>query len=231
MSINLLGCIGVGKSSLCHALARAIEKDTGKPCRELLEPAAIEDGVKSVFLERFYKDEPRWAFTVQVEMLCFRRKQIRLAQNLAFNGECSVADNSYFGDSCFVTLLEKEGKLSHDEADLYFELFHQMSEDVMYPQAFVYLDVNPATALERINKRMSEKAGRSMESGIATSYLEGLIGEYNELVGNLSRFSHVVRLDWNPPRTRERLDEEAGDLWSYIKKLRDTSPIPCQIGL
>lgn len=229
--IPCMGCIGSGKSELCHALARVITRDTGKPCRELLEPAATEDGVKSRFLERFYADEERWGFTVQVEMLTVRRKQTRLAQLLAFNGENTVSDSAYESDSVFVSMLERQGKMTKDEADMYFELFHQMSEDVMYPQAFIYLDVTPETAKKRIDKRMSEKTGRLMESDISLTYLSDLIREYNELLGNLSRFSHIVRVDWNDDKTPRQIEEAAENLWAHIKMLRETNPIPCQIGL
>lgn len=229
--IPCMGCIGSGKSELCHALAKVIYEDTGKPCRELLEPAATEDGIKSKFLDLFYSDEKRWGFTVQVEMLCFRRKQTRLAQLLSFNGENSVSDSAYESDSVFVSMLEKQGKMTHDEADMYFELFHQMSEDVMYPQAFIYLDVTPETALRRINKRMSEKAGRAMESGISRQYLSDLIAEYNELLGNLSRFSHIIRVDWNADKTTDEIRQEAKKFWEHIKTLHSINPIPCQIGL
>ena len=229
--IPIIGCIASGKSSLCHALARSISEDTGKPCREFLEPAATEDGMASKFLPLFYNDPPRWAFAVQVEMLTTRRKQTRLAQLLSYNGEHSVSDSAYEADSVFVSLLEKRGEISHAEADLYFELFHQMSEDVLYPQAFVYLSVNPDTAKKRLDRRMSEKAGRVMESGIKLDYLTGLINEYDQLTANLSRFSHVIKLDWNSDKTPEEIEVAAKNLWYLIKSTEHTSPIPCQLGL
>lgn len=225
--IPIIGCIASGKSSFCHALAHTIEKDTCAKCREFLEPAAKEDGYASVFLPKFYADPKRWSFATQIEMLTVRRKQTRLAQTLAFNGENSVADSSVWSDSVFVNLLQKMNQITDEEADLYFELFHQMSEDFLYPQAFVYLAVSPETAKRRLDKRLTEKEGRKMESDISLGYLAGLIAEYNELCSNLSRFSHVIRLDWNEDRTVEQIETESFRVWSQVKMLTKDCPIPC----
>ena len=127
--------------------------------------------------------------------------------------------------------MEKSGDLSKDEADCYFELFHNMSREIMYPQVFVYLHVSPEKAIVRLNKRMSEKAGRACESSIPVSYMSDLIAEYHELTSNLSRFSHVITLDWDEDRTPEQILGAARGLWEQIKAMRENMTIPCQICL
>jgi deoxyadenosine/deoxycytidine kinase len=230
--IPVIGCIASGKTSFCRALAKAIAEDTGKPCRTMFEPATEDDdGSKNPFLAAYYKDVPRWAFTIQIYLLNKRLEQTRLAQAMAMNGENSVADSSIWSDSIFVCKLEKSGDMTHDEADCYFELFHNMSREIMYPQCFVYLDVSPDTSMRRLAQRISEKEKRKCESSIPRAYMEGLIAEYRELTSNLSRFSHVITLDWNKDRTPDEIDQEARNLWTQIKRVRDTMTIPCQITL
>lgn len=230
--IPVIGCISAGKTSFCKALAKAIADDTGKPCRTMFEPATEDDdGTKNPFLDLYYGNIKRWAFTIQIYLLNKRLEQTRLAQAMSMNGENSVADSSLWSDSIFVSKLEKSGDLSKDEADCYFELFHNMSREILYPQCFIYLNVSPETAMKRLTKRMSEKAGRICESSIPREYMEGLLAEYHELTSNLSRFSHVITLNWDMDRTKEEINDEAKRVWEQIKRIRSTMTIPCQITL
>ena len=232
MHIPVIGCISAGKTSFCKALSKVIEQDTGKPCRTMFEPATEDDeGDCNPFLPLYYKDIPRWAFTIQIFLLNKRLEQTRLAQSLAMAGENSVADSSLWSDSIFVSKLEKSGDMTKDEANCYYELFHNMSREIMYPQVFVYLHVSPEKSIQRLNKRMTEKSGRACESKIPVSYMADLIAEYHELTSNLSRFSHVITLDWDKDRTPAEIEEAARDLWIQVKAMRSNMTIPCQISL
>lgn len=231
--IPVIGAIATGKSCFTTALGEVIREEEGE-CKCFYEPAAKEDGEASVFLPRFYDPnggQERWGFTVQVEMLTRRFKQHKLAQALSRDGVSSVADSAIWSDGVFVNLLEKDGKMDHDEADLYYDLFAEMCGSLMYPTAIIYLSVTPEKALERLNKRMSEKEGRKMESNIPLSYLAGLIGEYNELVTHLRGFCHVLTIDWMQDKTPDQIKDSARDIFHTIKDLRQRCPIGCQIGL
>ncbi len=229
--IPVIGAIATGKSSFTKALGEVIREESGE-CRCFYEPAAKEDGEASVFMPLFYKDQQRWGFTVQVEMLTKRLKQHKLAQTLSRDGISSVADSAIWSDGVFVNLLEKDGKMTHDEANLYYDLFAEMTcGNLSYPTAIIYLSVTPEKALERLNKRMTEKAGRKMEANIPISYLAGLIAEYNELVSHLRNFCHVLTVDWMQDRTPIEIKESAREILHTIKELRKNCPIGCQIGL
>ena len=78
---------------------------------------------------------------------------------------------------------------------------------------------------------MSEVAGRNMESDISIDYLKNLIAEYKELVSNMSRFCHVIRLPWDEDKIQEQINDEAKKVWEQVKYLRENCPIPCQLGL
>lgn len=223
--ICILGLIGSGKSSLTKALSSVIREEEGE-CAELYEPASKTNP----YLADFYTDGARWGFTIQVFLLNRRLEQHRYAQALSLSGRASVADSSVFSDSCFVSLLEKDGVITHREADTYFELFRNMSRELLYPSAFIFLDTAPEIALSRIEKRISEKESRRCEAGIPIDYLRSLQAEYNELLNGLGRFSHVLRLDWNQSLDDRALSLEAARVWEKVKALRDI-PIPCQMGV
>lgn len=228
--IPIIGCIASGKSKFTSILGEVIREDQGE-CKCFYEPAAKEDGEASDFLPYFYKDQERWAFAVQVEMLTKRVSQHKMAQHLSFNGISSVADSTVFSDSVFVNLLERQGKLKKEEADLYYRLFSELMESILYPTAIIHLAVTPEVALHRLNKRMSEKEGRVMESSIPISYLQGLISEYNELVSYLKNFCHVITLNWNDDRSDDQIKMIAEGVWSSIKTMKETMPIGCQLGI
>ncbi len=230
--IPTMACIASGKSVFTRALGEAIEQDTGKHCYKFFEPCSDdEEGGSSRFLPLFYKNMKRWGFTVQIEMLLKRRKQSRFARILALQGDNSVADSDIRSDGVFVNMLQKDGMITQEEADLYYELFQDFCEPELYPTAIVYLDCTPETCLRRLNKRMSEVAGRNMESDISISYLRNLISEYKELISNMSRFCHIIRLPWDEDKTQEQINDEARKVWEQVKFLREKYPIPCQLGL
>lgn len=224
--LSVLGLIGSGKSSLTRILSKIIRDETGF-CEELYEPASKTNP----YLADYYRDPSRWGFSIQVYLLNRRLEQHRYAQAMALAGKCSVADSAIHADSCFVSMLEKDGTISKREAETYFDLFRNMSRELLYPTAFIYLDVSPEKALERVAKRISQKESRKCEAGIPVDYMQRLRAEYMELLSSLSRFAHVIRVDWNDDRSDEEIEVEAQSLWTQIKLLRDSMPIPCQIGV
>lgn len=224
--INVLGLIGSGKSELTKHLVDVIQAETGN-CMGIFEPASKTNP----YLADYYQSPERWGFTIQVFLLNRRLEQCRLAQSLCLSGENCVADSSIFSDSVFVNMLEKSGTMDKRDANTYFELFQNMSRDLMYPTAVLYLDVPIDVALHRISKRMSEKEGRKCEAGIDPSYLHSLQVEYEQLLTGLQRYTHVIRIDWSQDKTQSEIREAAKTLYHDVLSLRRIEPIRCFIGL
>ena len=224
--INILGLIGSGKSELTKHLSQVIEEETGN-CRGIFEPASKTNP----YLADYYENPERWCFNIQVFLLNRRLEQCRLAQSLCLSGENCVADSSIFSDSVFVNMLEKSGVMSSKDADTYFELFQNMSRDLMYPTAILYLDVPVDVALHRIAKRMSEKEGRKCEAGIDPSYLQALQIEYEQLLTGMQRYTHVIRIDWSQDKTQNEFHSAAYKLYHDVLSVRRIEPIRCFIGL
>ena len=224
--IKCLGLIGAGKSQLTKALQEVIQEETGS-CRAIFEPASKTNP----YLADYYADPMRWGFTIQVFLLNKRLEQARLAQSLCLAGEHVVGDSSIFSDSVFVSMLEKTGTVDKRDADTYFELFQNMSRDLMYPTAILYLDVPVEVSLARIAKRMGEKEGRRCEAGIDPVYLHGLQVEYEQLLTGMQRYTHVVRVDWSGDKTESEIKIAAKKLYHDVLELRRIEPIRCYIGL
>ena len=226
VEICVLGVIGSGKTRFSNALVEAI-RSSGKQCKALLEPASKTNP----YLSDFYKDPEKYGFSMQIYLLNKRFEQQLLAQSLCLAGENCVMDSSIFSDSCFVNLLEKDGVISKRDCDTYFELFQNMSRDCLYPTAVVYLDCTIEKNVERINKRMTEKAGRACESAIDKDYLYKLKLEIEQLVTGFQRYTHVIRLDWNEDLTQEQIEAKALEVYNDIVLVNEKEPIRCFLGV
>lgn len=218
--VCILGLIGSGKTTLAHALCDVMAEKTGR-CEGLWEPVE-----SNPLLPLYYKDPARYAFPMQVYMLNRRLEQQRVAQDLALAGISSVQDSSLFGDSCFVEMLKKDGALTAEEADVYAQLFANMSRDVMYPSAVIYLDCTPETAKKRIEKR-----GRECEKGISIEYLSKLKAELDALVKDFGTYANVLALDANPDLSPEEIEYEARRAFAYLAGMRLYVPKISRMGV
>ena len=158
--IIIEGQIGVGKTTMGEIL----ESKLGITLfRELQRPET------HTLLDRFYADQERWAFTLQIHFL---NERFRMIKQIRKAGGGAL-DRSIYGDRIFADVLHEDGKMSHEEFVTYSTLLDNMLEHVQPPDLLIYLDCSVDTALERIRKR-----NRGLEAGISRDYLERLNDRY-----------------------------------------------------
>jgi deoxyadenosine/deoxycytidine kinase len=185
------GIIGSGKTTLAELLAQKLG------LRLIQEPVETNP-----YLERFYKDPKRWAFSMQVELLHRRFAMQKLASYEA-TGEGgyagAVLDRGLPGDRVFAKLHMLEGNMADIEWETYAHAADVMSCSLVSPSLMIYLDVEPEVALHRIQAR-----ARGAESGMKLDYLEKLRRGYLDLLVEIQSGSHawsrgmeVMRLAWN----------------------------------
>ena len=151
------GPIGVGKTSLAKRMALHLRAET-----------LLEEPEANPFLERFYRDSARYAFSTQVFFLFQRVHQLRdLAQRDLFS-DIFVADFLLEKDALFASLT-----LADDELHLYRQIYSNLAVQTSAPDLVIYLDAPPAALLTRIAER-----GRAMEVSISESYLAQLCEAY-----------------------------------------------------
>lgn len=217
--ICVLGTIGAGKTTLAHAVQDVIVAEEGR-CEGLWEPVG-----NNPILPLYYQNPEKYAFIMQVNMLNARLRQQKLAQAMAMSGISSVQDSSVFGDTCFVEMLRKDGTMSDVDVDVYVDLFLNMSENIRYPSLIAYLDCEPSVARARVCKR-----GRTCEAGIEESYLMRLNAEISTLVADLSKFTHVMRIDANKDMTADEIHDLAREVYARLLFYRK-DPIISRVGL
>lgn len=156
--IVIEGPIGVGKTSLANKFAERFGAE------QLLEQP--ED---NPFLEKFYRDGPRYALPTQLFFLFQRVNQLRdIAQHDLFS-HAVVGDFLLDKDPLFARLT-----LDDDELNLYQTLYDNLRPQAPTPDLVIYLQAAPDILIDRVHRR-----GIRMESGITDAYLRTLAEAYS----------------------------------------------------
>lgn len=163
--IAIEGPIGVGKTTLCKALAHHLNAST------LLEKPA-----DNPFLARFYADRARYALPTQMTFLFERVDQFRAAAQGQLFEKRLVSDFFFEKDALFAKLT-----LSDEEYSLYSHVYAHLAPSLTPPDCVIYLRAPVDALMQRIAER-----GITMERRIEREYLERLAEQYAALFANYS---------------------------------------------
>lgn len=202
--IGIAGLIGAGKTTLAEALGEHL----GLPV--YYEPVADQ-----AYLEDFYRDTARYAFSTQIYLLNRRFQQ---HQEIIWRGTGGVQDRTIYEDAVFARTLVQQGLMEQRDYDTYLQLFRHMSNFMCRPNLIVYLDLSPQTSLERVKMR-----ARDVESGISLEYLAALRENYEEFIHDISRLVPVVRVNWEEFRDAEAMAEVIEREYLGTSFVRDVS--------
>jgi deoxyguanosine kinase len=156
--ICIEGNIGAGKTTLCQMIA--LEHN----CKVILEEFA-----ENPFLEYFYRDPARYAFTVELFFLSERQKQL----------EKEAVQTDLFYDfiisdySLIKSLLFARANLSADEYKLFYKIYLALTANSPKPDLILYLHRETEHVQSNITKR-----GRLFENEITSDYLQKIQDSY-----------------------------------------------------
>lgn len=164
--IAVAGNMGAGKSSLVRWLHLTFG----------LTPV-YEPQDENPYLEDFYRDMRRWAFSSQLFFLARRfRMQRELERALPSTpGRGIVQDRTLFEDvEIFAAHHHQAGNIDARDWSTYRELYEGMRAEIRPPDLMIYLRC-PVNALRaRIKRR-----GRGYEAAVPVAYLRSLDGLYD----------------------------------------------------
>lgn len=210
-----MGLIGSGKSSLTKALS-----DRHNFIR-FMEPTSKSEGADdNPYLDDYYKDPGRWAFTMQVHLLWERYKQFQEAHYRSLRGEDCILDSSYYADFAFAIVQHEDGYFSEKEFNTYMKMHESIQPSLIYPDVIIYLELSPEDTLNRIKER-----SRGCEEGIPISYLSHLNKAYDTVLNSLSRRCKVVRVDAR--KSKEDVLKDVEDIIANTKIELANSEHPC----
>lgn len=156
--IVIEGNIGAGKTSLVRKIAADYN------ARTIYE--RFED---NPFLPRFYENQERYSFPLELSFLADRYNQLKNELGtMDLFSDFMIADY-YFMKSLFFA----SRTLSEDEYNLYKQLFHIIYQQVPKPDLYVYLHSTVKRLLDNIELR-----GREYEKQIQPEYLESIQEAY-----------------------------------------------------
>jgi 2-amino-4-hydroxy-6-hydroxymethyldihydropteridine diphosphokinase len=156
------GNIGAGKTTLTTKIAEDFNAKT-----------VLERFADNPFLPKFYKDQNRYAFPLEMSFLADRYQQLSddLAQFDLFK-DFLVADYHIFKSLIFAKIT-----LADDEYRLYRNLFDIIYREMPKPDLYIYLYQNSERLLQNIKKR-----GRSYEQNIPAEYLDKINSGYLDYI-------------------------------------------------
>ena len=160
--IAIEGNIGAGKTTLASKIAE-----------DFNAKLVLERFADNPFLPKFYKDQNRYAFPLEMSFLADRYQQLTddLAQFDLFK-DFIVADYHIFKSLIFAKVT-----LHEDEFRLYKTMFDIIHRETSKPDLYIYLYQNTERLLANIKKR-----GRSYEQEIPADYLEKINRGYLDYI-------------------------------------------------
>jgi deoxyguanosine kinase len=170
--IAIEGNIGAGKTTLTNKIAEDFNAKT-----------VLERFADNPFLPKFYKDQNRYAFPLEMSFLADRYQQLSddLAQFDLFK-DFIIADYHIFKSLIFAKVT-----LNEDEFRLYKTLFDIIYKEMPKPDLYIYLYQNTDRLLQNIKKR-----GRHYEQDISEEYLEKINQGYLDYIKSHQNINILV---------------------------------------
>lgn len=160
--IAIEGNIGAGKSTLAKKIAR-----------DFNAKLVLERFADNPFLPKFYKDQNRYAFPLEMSFLADRYQQF-----MDDTSQFDLFKTFMVGDyDIFKSLIFAQITLQKEEFELYRKVFNFMYKEVRKPDIYVYLYQSTDRLLQNIKRR-----GRDYEQHIAPEYLEKIHRGYLDFI-------------------------------------------------
>ncbi|WP_396590615.1 2-amino-4-hydroxy-6-hydroxymethyldihydropteridine diphosphokinase [Allomuricauda sp. R78024] len=171
--ISIEGNIGAGKTTLCKMIAE-----------DFNAKLVLERFADNPFLPKFYEDQARYAFPLEMSFLADRYQQFT-DDTSQFDLFKSFMVSDY---DIFKSLIFAKITLQKEEFSLYRKVFNFMYKEVRKPQIYLYLYQNTERLLANIKKR-----GRDYEQSIDATYLEKINQGYMDFIkGHPSQNSMIL---------------------------------------
>ena len=168
--ITVCGNIGVGKSTLCTAIAKKI------PNAVPVYESFLDNKYQPLFYDEYKKKGNgynKYAFPMTMWFL-----NNRYERELSMNdtNKCYIVDRGMIEDrTIFAQNYIDGGILNSEEEAEYKKTFDAYNKKITQPDYYVYLRASTDTLMARINSR-----SRGMESGIERSYISDLQKLYEQ---------------------------------------------------
>lgn len=166
------GNIGAGKTTLSHMIA---EKHNAK--------LVLEQFADNPFLPKFYKNQERYSFPLELSFLAERYKQLNQELRSGSLFQPLIVADYFFMKS----LIFARNTLAEDEYHLYRQIFEIIYQSIPKPDLYVYLHLPIDKLIANIQRR-----GREYEQTISAAYLENLQKGYFDFFKQHPEYTFLV---------------------------------------
>lgn len=205
--ITIAGTVGIGKSTMTEALARALNFET-----------SFEKVDNNPYLDRFYKDFEQWSFHLQIYFLAERFKE---QKRIVEMGGGFIQDRSIYEDTgIFAKMHADKGTMDPVDYETYTSLFDAMvmTPYFPHPNLLIYLDGTLDDVVQRIDQR-----GRTMEKETPLAYWEEMHERYEQWIQDFDACP-VLKININEYDLVER-PEEIEQIVQKISKAIQTTTV------
>ncbi|MCF6333856.1 MAG: deoxynucleoside kinase [Draconibacterium sp.] len=166
------GNIGAGKTTFSKLIAE-----------EYNAKLILEQFADNPFLPKFYENQERYSFPLELSFLADRYNQIKKkVLNLDLFHPFLIADY-YFAKSAIFA----QNTLKDDEYHLFRQIFDIVFESMPKPDLYVYLHADTNKLQKNIEKR-----GRNYEQNIETTYLKKIQNGYFNFFKQITTFPILI---------------------------------------
>jgi 2-amino-4-hydroxy-6-hydroxymethyldihydropteridine diphosphokinase len=170
--IAIEGNIGAGKTTLAHKIGQ-----------DFNAKLVLERFADNPFLPKFYEDQGRFAFPLEMSFLADRYQQF-----MDDTSQFDLFKNFMISDyDINKSLIFAKVTLQEEEFKLYRKLFNLMYKEIKKPKIYIYLYQNTERLLGNIKQR-----GRGYEQNIAPEYLEQLNRGYFDYIRSFPEQNNLV---------------------------------------
>jgi deoxyadenosine/deoxycytidine kinase len=180
------GNIGAGKTTLATMMAK-----------QMNSRLVLEQFAENPFLPKFYNDQERYSFPLELSFLAERYKQLNNELMTPSLFQPLVIADYFFMKS----LIFAQNTLAFDEFNLYKQIFEIIYNSIPKPDLYVYLHLPVEQLIANIRKR-----GRDYEQSISPEYLERIQQGYFEFFKQHPDYTFLV-IDTSKLNFVEREDD------------------------
>ena len=175
MRIELIGGMGIGKTTLCNVLS-----DIGYHC-------ILEDLGENPFLAKMYKDEEGFRFPSQMWFILSKYAELQAELKPS---EINVIDQGLLNIRAYTNLLF-QSNTNEKEWALIQGLFDYIDDKFGLPDLQIYLKASPDIQMKRIHARH-----RDYELYVDLNYLTSLRDEIEALIAkDRAKGMHIIEID------------------------------------
>ena len=166
------GNIGAGKTTLSRMIA---EKHNAK--------LVLEQFADNPFLPKFYKNQERYSFPLELSFLAERYKQLNQELRSGSLFQPLIVADYFFMKS----LIFARNTLAEDEYHLYRQIFEIIYQSIPKPDLYIYLQLPKDKLIANIKRR-----GREYEQTISAAYLENIQRGYFDFIKQHPEYTFLV---------------------------------------